>query len=789
MRINRYAYSTSYAFTLMDPSDPRSLYGMTGKAHPNRRQMLLMMMAGGLGATAGCLGDDEVADIDLEEVDPTEFDDIGAQLEEDPVDVPEDLADTFVSGQEFVIPSGVEPGTVHFIYGPGTWTEFNIDTMYQHGSWGDVQSLVVDMPMWGPWMEGGMVPTTDESIANSAFILYEDMEIQPEYARIKIRDDARWSDGEHVTAEDAVRLASLWIEPHDEYGYEPPPAEAPIMKYFRYNMPDGPDGKVFEYFPPDTPDWENLEPGEGLQDPYRLHAYWLTTWFPRYAPYVPTHVEPFKSLTDHHLEQWDERDPDKQTIADTAGQQGYLTDEVLAESRESPPPYHGAWAVDRIEGDEGILLKPNEYYYAADRINFDAVFAEYSPDAARDIATLMAGHVDFSAASVAADVVEEVPDKYDVFRSPAGGTSMAWTHYPDSPFHHVKVRQATAFAVDTEAVAENAHPLEHVGVTRPGWDVWNAELWMDEDWAMENLTDYSQDIDRAEELMLEAGAERDNDDVWIVDGQRMEFELATASDNPVIELTVQDQLRQFGIDLELRMVDDAEYVDRVRGDDSREFIEEEFAGVGDFYTWMGDYGQNQFAGDISGLFDGWHNTHNGTRRIRQHGMYDHEQIEELAIDIPAGGSMEGHWHRDFHVEIPPMGEPDGELHEFPVVYLARMIRQFHPRDLPLDELIDYELYDPPHPGEHHDENEQYHLHFLAWTNNWYLPTGLPLTNDASQLFLNSENWIWLPDLPDAPDPLQNHFMQFMNNTFAQLGSGFLQANPDNPKDGAEVVER
>jgi len=88
-----------------------------------------------------------------------------------------------------------------------------------------------------------------------------------------------------------------------------------------------------------------------------------------------------------------------------------------------------------------------------------------------------------------------------------------------------------------------------------------------------------------------------------------------------------------------------------------------------------------------------------------------------------------------------------------------------------------EAADPPDGG-----SQEYYFKKFIWAVNYHLPV-LPLVLSQDQNFLNMENWTW---------PTDHEMWQYFDisyNTSDLHGMGEIRADPDNPKEGANVVER
>ena len=126
------------------------------------------------------------------------------------------------------------------------------------------------------------------------------------------------------------------------------------------------------------------------------------------------------------------------------------------------------------------------------------------------------------------------------------------------PFEMKEVRQALAYAINFE---ENAYvSLAESGVAIDcmcGFSDNLAPLWLSDD-TRANLNPYSQDLELAEQMLLDIGFTRDDDGVWLDDtGARMEWNLtapAEYSDWSAAAENAAEQLTAFGFKTSFRGV-------------------------------------------------------------------------------------------------------------------------------------------------------------------------------------------------------------------------------------------
>ncbi len=145
---------------------------------------------------------------------------------------------------------------------------------------------------------------------------------------------------------------------------------------------------------------------------------------------------------------------------------------------------------------------------------------------------------------------------------------------------------------------------------------------------------------------------------------------------------------------------------------------------------------------------------------------------------------------DAYIQVPPIGEPNGDLIDMPWHYIVRMIdRTPVERTDPIGDILDIEHYNAPR-DEPHEENAEYYWQWMMWITNWFLPT-MPIASNATQHFLNTENWLWPRVLTDWGKDVETKWEYFGEAAHLHdyLGEGLIQANLSNPKHEAEIVDR
>lgn len=745
-----------------DNRRPSPKTNSSDRAFTTRRKLLLAGALGGTTGLAGCAGFFGEDDDEAETGDGNGGGDGGSTQTEPP-------GDLHVEGQDLRLPTPNNPEEMYFAWQIGN----EIDSRYSAPA--DVYSAIMEPGIWGRFYNSLYWPL---EVPNAFGGLYEDWEITSDTISITIRDDATWSDGEPVRAKDAIGNHAVWKE-------APQWAPAPTETRFHigaigdYSMPDGPDGKTYELHVVDNDEWDEF----GGFDPYGegeiMSRIGSTSgvFSMRAGPAFPTHLGPYEDAVDEAIEIWDEKPDDLEGLVLQHVTSDW--DEEIHEWSRDPENIvsHGPWTVADVRGAQEVVLEPNEHSRHAEDINYDRVVFEYNEGEQRVRAGIQEEHLDYGQMVASPEETQAIPDTYQQELSPSGaGYSLGLNH--NSFFGDRLVRQAIMFALDKSSIAQNIHPDTTSPITTPGFHHWGVDDIIDESWAEENLIDYSQDLDRAESLMQEAGFEM-QDGIWHRDGEPFQQTIATSRETPVFETTVVDQLQEFGIDIEFQTYDDADFTERVRGSNEPEYIEEEYGGEGDFDIWTSAGPEDLHSGHFDALWHrAWWWAVANCRRVRRRNYWDHETQEEALSQYASNGWVRGNYPlwEDWLVDVPPIGEPDGEPEPFQPGVVWGEVRT-GPKTFD-SAFEDNEYYNPPDGG-----SLEYYSKKFAWTLNWWLPV-LPLVLEQNQHFVNTGNWVW----PTDHEMWDTYFGQGWNGD-ELAGMNRIFADPDNPKDDANVTEK
>ena len=203
----------------------------------------------------------------------------------------------------------------------------------------------------------------------------------------------------------------------------------------------------------------------------------------------------------------------------------------------------GAYKVkDYIAGDNYTIVA-NEDYWDPDLPRVKTVIFRVISEASNRTIELETGGVDIVYEIPAADVtrVEDNPE-LSMYRDASMNTNFLFFRCDHAPFDNILLRQAVAYALDVPSAVKTAYKgtgIPATGYCSPGVEGFDA-----------SITPYERNIDKAKELMAEAG---------YPDGFTCKLYTDTTQERMDLGEVFQNQLRQIGIDCELITMEPVSY--------------------------------------------------------------------------------------------------------------------------------------------------------------------------------------------------------------------------------------
>ena len=223
----------------------------------------------------------------------------------------------------------------------------------------------------------------------------------------------------------------------------------------------------------------------------------------------------------------------------------------------------GMWKVESFEEGKETVLVPNEHYWG-EKPKIDKLIIKVIPDAEARMMALQNGEIDMDLNALSAENQEIVAkeDSLDIFsRDGVLGIHLLFNYDNEILGEDKSVRQAINYAIDNNTIVETI--LKGNGIAAKGL-IQNTAPYVTE----ENSLGYDCDMDKAKELLKEAGyTDSDNDGIVEKDGKPLNFKFVLQTDEypdwKAVSEYIQSQLKQVGIGVELNVQDCTSYYDAI----------------------------------------------------------------------------------------------------------------------------------------------------------------------------------------------------------------------------------
>lgn len=236
--------------------------------------------------------------------------------------------------------------------------------------------------------------------------------------------------------------------------------------------------------------------------------------------------------------------------------------DVADEMLDSIPWSGGPWILESWSGEEATLVR-NERYWDDERVPvLDRVTFVPREDTDTEIIALQTGEVSAIFPQPSPGVTERLTQD-GIDYSIAGGVVFEglWPNQrsPQSPILADRaVREALAFAIDRQEIFDTV-----MAPIFPDGEVLQCAGWVPTvgEWCGDAFADVVQDVDRAEQVLTDAGWARNADGVWQKDGTPLVIEWNTVAGNrrrEDVQALVQEQVADFGIRFEINNLDAGE---------------------------------------------------------------------------------------------------------------------------------------------------------------------------------------------------------------------------------------
>lgn len=560
--------------------------------------------------------------------------------------------------------------------------------------------------------------------------LVESIEVGPEATTVRLVGDASWSNGEPMLGEDLGKFLELrrimGPDPARVESGEVVPADwRHAWTGFEW------DGRelVIESVPRlrdlatpfDVRSYLNSEVGR------RSRFYYSGMW----STYQEEYANPWESEQRHEeAASW---------VVSTLNNPVVLNDNLRQSENVVSS---GPWKLELVSSDD-LRLVPHEGYPGMPGLtNFSKLRVVPAAHIDRASAVMRAGDGDAFQPKLGASgfflkrgAVEQFPESVRQFDAAvSGGRGLILNHARDEVLADRRVRAAFMHLFDRGRLAENAREFGFKPVGIPGLDPAPADgTYYSED-VVSGLLDYERDFEEAARL-LRAADFRKEGETWLKpDGSEFELPIMIVQSAqqdapaPLMAQDLESRFLEFGIS--------AQMVPLEQTSASQNFRNGEFTVA--FDPWGASItthrpynrGATRYASAVGFRFN----------QRQQMGMFQPalsdliESSDAISVIDPEDpensglrvGSLEP--LKQFTVEAPPVGEPDGSLQEYPVVYLAaRAVSNLGWGDAETD--------------------RQEALDTLLWVYNYDLPY-LEISMEVPKMYHDVADWA-IP-APDSP---------------------------------------
>ncbi len=234
---------------------------------------------------------------------------------------------------------------------------------------------------------------------------------------------------------------------------------------------------------------------------------------------------------------------------------------------------NGPFDLESWEPGQRIVLRRNERYFDPGRPRVERMVFRITPDRAGQLALLRSGEAHLIPWARPADAAafEKEPDIELISYIPRGPNVLAWNTVKPM-FAAKETRQALTLAIDRQGIIDSIYH---------GYANVTDSLFMSNLWACnKELKPWPYDPERAKELLASQGwDDSDGDGVLDRGGERFSFEILSPSGNELrsdILVMVQEQLARVGVDARQRLVEHNSLLARARSHD----FEVVFTGLG-----------------------------------------------------------------------------------------------------------------------------------------------------------------------------------------------------------------
>lgn len=270
----------------------------------------------------------------------------------------------------------------------------------------------------------------------------------------------------------------------------------------------------------------------------------------------PEYYEPIENIEalDDYTVEITLKEPNSMFLFNLARGDSVIVPNGAGDELKSQPNGTGPFKfVEWVRGDHVTLEAFDDYYGTGAEGSklpyLDKVIIKFIPDPSAQIAALKAGDIDVIAYILSPESAVEIAGdpRFKVLEGVSTGDVILAINNSREPFNDVRVRQAISYAIDRQEVIEGAMfgygtPIgSHMSPINPNY--------IDLTWV------YPYDPEKAEELLAEAGYP---DGFSAVLKLPIPYKYSVRSGE-----IIADRLKEVGIDLEIKLIEWGQWIDRV----------------------------------------------------------------------------------------------------------------------------------------------------------------------------------------------------------------------------------